>query len=84
MLTVDHVRARKHRGKLQLRTLDGRAKVAALAYGKAYLERAGAAKGKSRSELLASFDEVEVAARDQKVALGLRKLVEDRCEFSLK
>ena len=54
----------------------------AVSYARAYLTRAEAAVGHSRGQLIENFDEVPVAARDRKIALGLRKLVEDRCEFS--
>lgn len=81
MLTVDLVRARWQGGELKLTQLKGRARGRARDLAEAYLELAEQGLGRSRGELSEAFDTVSAGPRERKVALGLRKLVEDLCEF---
>ena len=69
MLTADLVRARKRAGKLYLTPLKERGRAVALACAQAYMARAEASVGRSRSELMRLLDEFPVSARDRKIAL---------------
>lgn len=82
MLTADLVTVRRRGGELRLVPLGDqeRARAAALASEFLYLARAHV--GKSREELEAAWQTVPVAAGEQRLAAGVRKLVSDRCLFS--
>lgn len=84
MLTVDHVRCRRRAGELTLTRLSDASRMDALRYASAYLAAAQGAVGQPRSELVQRWDDVPVAGKDRKLALGLRKLTEDLCEFEAK
>lgn len=81
MLTADLVTARRRGAELRLVPLDdaGRARAAALA--QSYLDIARAYVGRSRDQLESAWDSVPVAAPEQRLAAGVRKLVGDRCLF---
>ena len=81
MLTADLVVARRHKGELKVAALDARKRARAAELAAAYLELAREHVGSSREELDEAHAAVEVAAADRRLADGLRKLVEDRCEF---
>ncbi|MCA9538486.1 MAG: DUF790 family protein [Myxococcales bacterium] len=81
MLTANLVRARIHKGELILRGLDGPTRERALEVAEAYVAALAEGIGAPRAEIDAALDEVPVAARDSKLALGLRKLLMDRCTF---
>jgi hypothetical protein len=81
LLTADLVRARKRQGRLHLTPLKERGRHTAIDLAGLYLELAREHVGKTRGELDAALQEIPVSARDRKIALGIRKLVEDRCEF---
>lgn len=81
MLTADLVRARRRGDRLHLSKLDKRALEAALEYASAYIDCADTSVGEVREIFDAHCADVPVLAQDQKLAGGLRKLVEDRCEF---
>ena len=82
MLTADLVTVRRRGEDLRLVPLDDddRARAAALAAD--YLSAARAHVGRSRQELEAAWQAVPVAAREQRLAAGVRKLVSDRCVFA--
>ncbi|HEX3695336.1 MAG TPA: DUF790 family protein [Polyangia bacterium] len=82
MLTADLVSVRRRGDELRLlpRGDDERTRAAALA--DEFLSLARAHVGKSRQELEAAWQAVPVAAREQRLAAGVRKLVSDRCSFS--
>ena len=81
MLTADLVRARRRGDELSLAALDARARQAAGVLAQRYIELARAGIGSTRADFSDGCAQVPVAARDRKLAAGLRKLVEDRCEF---
>ena len=82
MLTADLVVARRHKGELRLKKLDAKARLRAEEIAAAYVAAVDGLKDVRRGDVMAALDEVIVPARDRKVALGLRKLLLDRCEFS--
>ncbi|HWN70427.1 MAG TPA: DUF790 family protein [Haliangium sp.] len=83
MLTVDMVRAYQRGGQLHVRPLKPAERGRAVALAEQYLALARACVGRTRGELEESFQVVPFAARERKIALGLRKLVLDRCEFEV-
>ncbi|MFW5920737.1 MAG: DUF790 family protein [Polyangiales bacterium] len=85
MLTAELVRARVREGRLELVALRGAARERALEYARRYVEitERAAREGATREELQQAWQAVEVDPRDRKLAAGLRKLLEDRCEFDV-
>lgn len=81
MLTADLVRARRHRGELRLRPLDGKARAAALDAAGALIAVAAAHVGQPRAAFDEACDAVIAAAGDARLAAGLAKLIEDRATF---
>ncbi len=81
MLTAELVRARRKDGELRVTLLDDKSSARALALAEALLPIARDHVGRSRDELEEALDQVESAARDRVLLAGLRKLIEDRCEF---
>lgn len=80
MLTADLVRPSSSKGVLRVRPLSGAKRERALAIADALLREARAHVGKTREELEEALD-LDVAARERKLYLGLKKLLEDRCAF---
>ena len=83
LLTADLVRAYRKKGELKISGWRGDARERAIHLAQGYLDIAEDHEG-TRGELLAAFDDIPIAARERKVADGLRKLVLDRCEFEAK
>jgi len=81
LLTVDLVRARRRGGELRLTQLKGKAIGRARRIAEAYLELAREHVGASRGALEEACAAVAVNPRERKLALGLKKLVEDQCVF---
>jgi predicted nuclease of restriction endonuclease-like RecB superfamily len=81
MLTAEHIDARRKDGELVLSRLDARARSEALALAEAYLDAARAQVGRTREELYEAWEPIATAARKRKLALGLKKLVDDACAF---
>ena len=81
MLTADLVRVRRRGGELRLVPLDQQGRARAEALATLYLEVARDCIGRARADLDEALDRVEVAAGEQRVAGGLMKLIEDRCDF---
>lgn len=81
MLTADHVDARRKDGELVLRRLDARALNEARELAAAYLEAAREHVGRTREELNEAWLPIDTGARKRKLALGLKKLVDDACVF---
>jgi uncharacterized protein len=81
LLTADLVHARRRGGELRLVGLDDGRRARAGELATAYLAIAEAHVGCSRAEFEESCAAVEVEAHERRLADGLRKLVEDRCEF---
>ncbi|HEX4474524.1 MAG TPA: DUF790 family protein [Polyangiaceae bacterium] len=83
MLTADHVRGRRKNGELVVRPLNDGERTRALTVAEAYLGIAQSSVGRRREELVQAWSAVPVAVRDKRIADGLRKLVEDECEFDV-
>lgn len=82
MLTADLVNVRRKGRELCLVPLDAARRPRAIELAAAYLALAEAHVGRSREELEEAFRAVEVAPRERRLADGLCKLVEDRCQFA--
>lgn len=83
MLTADHVRGRRKNGELVVRPLNDGERTRALTVAEAYVGIARASVGRRREEIVQAWSAVPVAARDKRISDGLRKLVEDDCEFDV-
>ena len=83
MLTADLVRVQRRGGELRLRPLSAAARTRAVELAGQYMAIARACVGSTRGELEETCAAVPVAARDRKLADGLRKLVFDRCQFEM-
>ena len=81
MLTADLVVARRHKGELRVAPLDERTRARAEEIAAAYLAIVMAHVGRPREELDEALAAVEVHPRERKLADGLRKLLDDRCDF---
>lgn len=81
MLTADLVRARRRGTKLLLTPLTGRWRDRALELAGDYLRIARAYVGQTREEFEQACRAVRAEGSERKLALGLLKLVTDRCEF---
>jgi predicted nuclease of restriction endonuclease-like RecB superfamily len=77
------VRAYQRGGQLHLRPLKPAERGRVVELATQYLALARACVGRTRGELEESFQVVPFAARERKIALGLRKLVLDRCDFEV-
>jgi len=75
------VRARRRGQQLQLIKLSGAARERALALAAGYIASAKDCVGESRDQFNSCCAGVPAQARDRRLAAGLRKLVQDRCEF---
>ena len=81
MLTFDLVRARVTRDRVVPRALTDEQREAALGLADVYLHRLDLGRGRSRQAVQMALRGVGVAARDRKIADGLRKLLDDRCTW---
>ena len=84
MLTVDLVRARRRGGRIAVPPLRPAERERALAVAEEYVAAARAAVGSTRSAFEAACDDVPCHETDYLLVRGLRKLVEDRCEFEVR
>jgi uncharacterized protein len=82
LLTADLVRARRRGAELRLSELDTRSRAEALELAALLIDLATRHLGKTRAELDEVCEAVVGGARDRRLAAGIRKLVEDRCEFA--
>jgi predicted nuclease of restriction endonuclease-like RecB superfamily len=82
MLTADLVRAYKKNGELVVRQLKPADRLRAVELAEAYLEVARGSVGASRDELVEAWAGVPIVAREKRLADGIKKLVDDACEFS--
>lgn len=82
MLTVDLVRTRRKNSELLLLKLTPEQQTEALLLTDEFLGIARASVGDARDKVETRWRDVAAGARDRKLALGLLKLVEDRCDFS--
>jgi predicted nuclease of restriction endonuclease-like RecB superfamily len=83
VLTADLVRVRRKGTELTISELSPKLHKRALELAEAFIGLAEASVGATRADLEEAFGQVEVAANEHKLALGLRKLVEDRIEFEV-
>ena len=83
MLTSDLVRVRRKADQITAQYLRGPSAERLLPVAAAYVEILGAHTGKPRDEIDAALDAVPVPARDRVAALGLRKVLDDACEFEV-
>lgn len=84
MLTVDLVRVRRKKdGTLSPAYLTGANAARLLPVAALYVAAHRERIGQSRDEIDDAIDAIEVPARDRVAALGLRKVVEDRCTFEV-
>jgi len=83
VLTADLVRARRQGTELRVTELSTKLIPRAVEIGRDLVALAEAHVGHTRAELEEALGQLEVAQSEQKLALGLRKLVEDRLEFEV-
>lgn len=82
MLTADLVRAHRRNGELVVRQLKPADKLRAIELAEAYLEVARISVGATRDELVEAWAGVPIVAREKRLADGIKKLIDDACEFS--
>ncbi|MBT3268522.1 DUF790 family protein [Candidatus Poribacteria bacterium] len=82
MLTTDLVRVRRRAGRITVPPLREAERGRLLAAAEQYVALASDHVGRSRSEYDAACRDVEHDPTDYKLVKGLRKLVEDRCDFA--
>jgi predicted nuclease of restriction endonuclease-like RecB superfamily len=83
VLTADLVRSRRKGSELFVSELNAKTRERALALAQDYLSLAETHVGATRGELEEAWQGVSVPASERKLALGLRKLVEDRTAFDV-
>jgi len=83
LLTVDLVRARRKGEALVPVYIRGAAVDRLLPVARAYLDVHASMVGSTRDEVDDVLAAIEVPARDRVAALGLRKVIEDRCEYEI-
>ncbi|CAN96981.1 hypothetical protein sce6812 [Sorangium cellulosum So ce56] len=83
MLTSDLVRVRRRGGLVVPQYLRGAAAERLLPVARAYIDILSQRVGERRDEVEAALDAIEVPARDRVASLGLRKVLEDGCEYEV-
>lgn len=83
MLTAELVRVRKKNGELHIVKIDRRTQERAIEIASIYAEIIDQHVGHTRGELEEALGEVDVEPHEQRLAAGLRKLLDDRCEFEV-
>lgn len=81
MLTADLVRVRRSKGELKVINLSGDSLERAASLAAMFLGIAEEHIGKTREQLEEALNEIEAEPNEQKIAMGIRKLLEDRCQF---
>jgi hypothetical protein len=81
VLTADLVRVRRRKGELQIIDLNDESRERAVSLAAVFLGVAEEHIDKTREQLEDALDEIEVDPGEQKIAQGIRKLLEDRCQF---
>ena len=81
MLTTDLVRVRRRGGRIETPPLRAAAKERLLGVAERYVAAARASVGGTRAAFEAACDDVPHHPTDYRLVRGLRKLVEDRCDF---
>ncbi len=83
MLTAEHVRVQRQGNALRLRPLDAATRARARRWARFYLDAATQSLGQTRSSFDARCQAALISHRDRRVAAGLLKLVQDRCNFDV-
>jgi len=83
MLTADLVRARRRGDELVLSRLSAKQRVRAEQLAEILIGLAQSHVGRTREELHEAWGRVDSLARERRLVDGLRKLIEDHCEFSV-
>ena len=81
MLTTDLVRVRRRAGRIETPPLRAAEKQRLLGVAERYVAAARAGVGDTRAAFAAACDDVPHHPTDYRLVRGLRKLVEDRCDF---
>lgn len=81
MLTADLVQTYTRKELLFVRELNAKSKQRALALAEQYLDLVASYEGRARDELEEALSSLPLQPWDRKLALGLQKLIRDRCEF---
>jgi len=81
VLTADLVRVRRRKGELQVIDLNGDSLQGAEDLAALFIGVAEENIGRTREQLEDALGEIEVEPGEQKIALGIRKMLEDRCQF---
>ena len=84
MLTTDLVRVRRRAGRIETPPLRAAEKERLLVVAERYVAAARAAVGGTRAAFETACDDVSHHPTDYRLVRGLRKLVEDRCEFEVR
>ena len=84
MLTTDLVRVRRRAGRIETPPLRAAEKERLLVVAERCVAAARAAVGGTRAAFEAACDDVPHHPTDYRLVKGLRKLVEDRCEFEVR
>ena len=83
MLTSDLVRVKRRGNEISVSPLGKRNRPMALEAAEQYMRATNEHVGRTRAEWKAACDAVVVPARAKKLTDGLRKLLEDRCDFAM-
>ena len=81
MLTSDLVRTRRREGVLHAQYVMGDARLRVLPIARAYLDLYKRMIGCAREDLDAAAGAIDVSSRDRVAALGVRKVLDDRCVY---
>ena len=81
MLTADLVQTYTRKEQLFIWVLSAKSKQRALALAEQYLDLVTNYEGRTRDELEDALASLPIQQWDRKIALGLQKLIFDRCEF---
>ncbi|MFZ5889802.1 MAG: DUF790 family protein [Myxococcota bacterium] len=82
MLSVEHVRVRRSGERLLLSELSAKQRLRAVELGRALSQILGESVGRTRDEVERALELVETRASERKLVDGLKKLLDDACEFA--
>lgn len=83
MLTADLVRVRRREGVIHAQYIRQKARERLMPIAAALLETTRGMVGRSRDEIEAAASAIPIPARDRVAALGLSKVIEDRCDYEV-
>lgn len=81
MLSVEHVRAKRDGTRLLVQELSARQRTRALEIAEQLLVAASSCVSLTRDDVARALGLIELSARERKLGEGLKKLIEDACEF---